>query len=745
MVDIFQLVGKFIVQNQEANDGIDETTNKAESAKGKISNAFGKIGSAAVAAGKVIATGLAAGSAAVGALAKASLESYASYEQLVGGVQTLFSETSLSLNDYAASVGKSAQDAYSEWADMTSGSRSLINNAQAAFRTAGMSANEYMETATSFSASLLQSLGGDTDKAAQYADMAIRDMSDNANKMGTSMEMIQNAYQGFAKQNYTMLDNLKLGYGGTKTEMERLLADANRINAEQGKITNYSIENLADVYDAIHVVQEEMGIYGATSNEAATTIEGSMKMVKASWENLLVAFAVGEDLLPDLIDNFVESIKIAASNIVPRLAQILGGISTALSEVIPIISAELPALLEQLLPGVISGAVSLINGLILSLPPILQILIDQFPSIMVQIGAALASCFPVLLETVQNLFGQIFDYVSLELLNTGVSFEDMTTKAEEVFNSLWEEVQEVWESIGQPIWDIIQNCIDTVRNVFSEKMPEIKDFVSNCFTDIGNFWENNLKPCFDAIGNFIETVLAPIFDFVFSVLIGGVVETVFNGIKALWEGTLKPVFTGITDFLTGIFTLDFEQALNGLIEIASGIFNGFMTVVSEPFDWAKNFIMEALEYIKGLFNFEWSLPELKLPHFRISGEFSLNPLSVPEFGIEWYAKGAVLNEPTAFGINPFTGNAMVGGEAGAEAVAPISVLQKYIKSAVQDENSAMVQSLDRIIDLISQFFPDALDAMRTPMVCDTNGLAVAMAPAMNAELGRIAIKKGRGR
>ena len=281
-MELFKLFGTIAVQNAEANRGIDETTDKAEDAAGKIKDlgdegdktegklgkAFSKMGSAAVAVGKTIATGLAVASTAVVAVGKAAISSYADYEQLVGGVETLFDESSAT----------------------------VIANAQNAYKTAGMSANEYMETVTSFSASLLQSLGGDTKAAAEKADMAITDMSDNANKMGTSIEMIQNAYNGFAKQNYTMLDNLKLGYGGTKEEMQRLLDDASKLSGIEYDISSYS-----DIVDAIHVVQNEMGITGTTAKEASSTISGSLASAKASWQNLLTGIADGNQDVGGLI------------------------------------------------------------------------------------------------------------------------------------------------------------------------------------------------------------------------------------------------------------------------------------------------------------------------------------------------------------------------------------------------------------------------------------------------------------
>ncbi|MFR0798472.1 MAG: hypothetical protein ACLSHJ_06825 [Oscillospiraceae bacterium] len=209
--------------------------------------------------GGAIISGIKAVASGIKSLISGAIEGYGEYEQLVGGVETLFQGS----------------------AD------TVIKNAETAYKTAGLSANDYMETVTSFSASLLQSMGNDTEAAAKKADQAITDMSDNANKMGTDMQSIQNAYQGFAKQNYTMLDNLKLGYGGTKEEMQRLLDDANALNAAQGNYTNYTIDSYADIVDAIHTVQTEMGITGTTALEASTTVEGSISAMKAAYENFV--------------------------------------------------------------------------------------------------------------------------------------------------------------------------------------------------------------------------------------------------------------------------------------------------------------------------------------------------------------------------------------------------------------------------------------------------------------------------
>lgn len=323
----------------------DEASENVETLSGKFKHglaAAAKVGAAAVGAA---ATGIAA-------LTKNALNNYAEYEQLVGGVDTLFKDSSAKVQEYAAN----------------------------AYKTAGLSANEYMDTVTSFSASLLQSLGGDTEAAADMANVAITDMADNANKMGTDMASIQNAYQGFAKQNYTMLDNLKLGYGGTKQEMQRLINHANDLNAAQGKYTDYSIESYADIVSAIHDVQVEMGIYGTTAKEASTTIQGSVSSMKSAWGNLLVGIADDNADFKALTEQFVDSLVTVGENIIPRINVILGGISqlvtSASTTIIPMVITTITDNLPALLQSAVALVGALGQGIIDSLPAITQAAID---------------------------------------------------------------------------------------------------------------------------------------------------------------------------------------------------------------------------------------------------------------------------------------------------------------------------------------------------------------------------------
>ena len=306
---------------------------------------------------KALTAGITAAGAGLGVVIKNAVSAYGDYEQLIGGVETLFKDDSNTIVKYA-------NDAY---------------------KTAGLSANQYMDTVTGFSASLLQSLGGDTKKAAEYGNLAVTDMADNANKMGTGIESIQFAYQGFAKQNYTMLDNLKLGYGGTKEEMQRLVKDAAKID----KSIDSNSLSYANVVKAIHAVQENMGITGTTAKEASTTIQGSFSSLKSAWGNLMTSLVTGGDSFDQCVENLISSAMTFKDNIMPALEKALSGIGTFVEKMAPILEREFPKLVETLLPPLIKAATSLVMGLVKSLPQIIGILIKEIPNILKQLGQAI--------------------------------------------------------------------------------------------------------------------------------------------------------------------------------------------------------------------------------------------------------------------------------------------------------------------------------------------------------------------
>ena len=302
----------------------DKASSKIDGIASKVT---GTLGNAAGLAAKGVAAGVSAVTAATGAITKSSLDAYGAYEQNVGGIQKLFGNMGKSLDEYAELTGNAVDAVAEKWGVLEQSQNMVLQNAANAYKNAGMSANQYMEQVTGFSAALITSLGNDTVAAANYAEMAMVDMSDNANTFGTDMESIQWAYQGFAKQNYTMLDNLKLGYGGTKEEMQRLISDASEMTDVQKKLgvtVDESSLSFDNIVAAIHVMQESMQIGGTTAREAATTIEGSVNMMKAAWENWLTGLGDSDADMAQLTDNLVESFETAAENVVPRVAIILG-------------------------------------------------------------------------------------------------------------------------------------------------------------------------------------------------------------------------------------------------------------------------------------------------------------------------------------------------------------------------------------------------------------------------------------
>ena len=379
-MNVFDLFATLNLDTKPYEDAMREEQSKTSSFGSKIGGALGKV--AGIAA-KATAAAVTAAAAGVAAISKQAIDSYAEYEQLVGGVETLFGDAS----------------------------KEVMANAQNAWKTAGLSTNEYMETVTSFAASLKQSTETESE-AARIADQAVQDMSDNAAKMGTSMDSIQNAYQGFAKQNYTMLDNLKLGYGGTKSEMERLLADAEKLTG-----IHYDINQLDDVYNAIHVIQEDLGITGTTAKEAMHTIEGSANATKSAWQNVVTAIAGGGDLkeafegLQTAIFGDGSAGSGLLANIIPRIEQTLQGVGEFISQAAPLLSEHLPALFDALLPTLVESATSLVTAFVDTfpalvsslLPPLLEAILAVLPQLTAVIPQIIMTIFQVITENLPTI------------------------------------------------------------------------------------------------------------------------------------------------------------------------------------------------------------------------------------------------------------------------------------------------------------------------------------------------------
>ena len=372
MLELFKLFGIIGLKGvDKTKKDLKDTTNTAKDESSKLEKHVSKIGELAPKIGKLAVKGVAAAGAAIGTITKFAVSSYSEYEQLAGGVETLFGAQGMSLKKYAKSIGETVGQAKGKYDQLIQAQTEVMNNAKVAYKTAGMSANNYMNTITSFAAALKQSTANETE-AAKVANQTVIDMADNANKMGTNMEDIQNAYQGFSKQNYTMLDNLKLGYGGTKSEMERLLQNAEKLTG-----IHYDINNLSDVYNAIHEIQKNLGITGTTAKEAMKTIDGAMKMTKASWDNLLTGLADPKQAVGPLISEFAKSLGILAKNVTPKIKEVFNALPNALIQITP----QLMNMIIDLAPSLILAAINLVAGLIGALPGILEPIFSELTDI----------------------------------------------------------------------------------------------------------------------------------------------------------------------------------------------------------------------------------------------------------------------------------------------------------------------------------------------------------------------------
>lgn len=402
--------------------------------------------------GKTAALGFAAAGAAAGAMVvgitKQAFEASAEFEQLAGGVETLFKDSS----------------------------DEVMKNAQNAFKTAQISANQYMETATSFSASLLQSLGGDTKKAAEVADQAIIDMADNANKMGTSMESIQNAYQGFAKGNFTMLDNLKLGYGGTRGEMERLLADAEKISG-----VHYDISSFADMTQAIHVVQKEMGILGTSAKEGSKTVQGSINMMKGAWGNFLTALGDPNGDIDKAMDDLLMSFEAVLDNAIPLLGRILNKIVEALPKAIDAIVKALPNLIKLLLPALIKAAVQIAIQLILHLPEIVMAIIEglvqAFSDLLGPVGEAIFGFFGSVWEGLQQGAQAAFEGICN-------IFKGIADFFGTIFRNAWAAVKAVFETGGKIFTGIVTGIVNAFKTIVNGIIKGLNTVIAIPFNTI---------------------------------------------------------------------------------------------------------------------------------------------------------------------------------------------------------------------------------------------------------------------
>lgn len=546
-----QIEYKVTVDTSGLKNGLNDAKKEAKTFSSTLAD-VGKTGAKAL--GTALKAGAIASTGAIVGLVKTATQGFAEFEQLYGGVETLFgAKGAQNVEEYAQMTGKSVDSVRGEFNKLMDAQNLVISNADQAYKTAGLSMNEYLSQATAFSASLLQSLNGDTVATAKVTDMAIIDMADNANKMGTSIEAIQNAYQGFAKQNYTMLDNLKLGYGGTKTEMERLLTDATKISG-----IKYDINNLNDVFEAIHVIQGELGITGTTAKEASETISGSLGMMKSAWSNLVSGLGDTSADFDSLLKNFVDSVATLGKNILPVVKIALKGVVRLIKELAPQIIAMLPPLFAELLPAVIEATTGLISALVQNFPAMLQVLVDSLPmfidavmQIVNGVVAYLPQLIVVLSQLIVGIVNALIQPTNLQLiLEAGLTLLIELVKA----------IPQIIQNFAQAIPTLIDSIVEFLTSPESIKMvivagielfmalvkavPQILGALFKAFGDLfGKLWER-LKTLFTEFAG------------KFGNAIGSVFKGAINGVLAFIENFINApidIINGFVDTINSAF------------------------------------------------------------------------------------------------------------------------------------------------------------------------------------------------
>lgn len=568
------------------------------------------------------------------AIAKNAVEQYADYEQLVGGVETLFGAGGQSLEEYAKSVGKSTADAKKDYDSLMKAQDTVLKNADNAYKTAGLSANEYMETVTGFSAALIKSMGGDTEAAAKKADMAITDMADNANKMGSDISSIQTAYQGFAKQNYTMLDNLKLGYGGTKEEMQRLLEDATKLSGIE-----YDISSYADIVDAIHVVQTEMGITGTTAKEASETISGSISAAKSAYQNLMTGLADENADLDGLIDNMAESVLTVVDNVLPRVMETVPRIVETVPKLIEGLSAAfagiagqlggladqlLPPLMQAfftlirtvtgalptLLPQILNAAITLFSGILQGLTETIPQLLAMLPTIIQTISQALITNLPQIISMGVQILVSLINGISqtipqlitaiIELIPVIVQaiMDNLPLIIDAGLNLLLSLISGIVQAIPQLI-AMLPTIINTIVSQIVSMLPKIIEtgiqLLNSLISGIVQAIPQLIATLPQVITSTVNTIIANLPKIIQTgiELLGALISGIIRAIPSL-VAALPQVFSAIINTFKGINWADLgkniiDGVINGVKNAASSLINVFKDLAKSALDAVKDF------------------------------------------------------------------------------------------------------------------------------------------------------------
>lgn len=728
----------------------------AKGISGSISNALGGEAESAGTqagtsiAGKIKSAIIAAGiGKIISSVFSSAITEGGKLEQSIGGIETLFKSSAEKVKQYA-------NDAY---------------------KTSGISANKYMEQTTSFAASLLQSLGGDTNKAAEYANRALIDMSDNANKMGTDMELIQNAYQGFAKQNYTMLDNLKLGYGGTKEEMKRLIQDSSKLTDEQKKLgitVDSNDMSFGNIVNAISVMQKHLDITGTTSKEAATTLEGSFNSMKAAASNFLANLSLGNDIKPSLKALIDTSCVYLFDNLVPAIGNILSSLPGSIGQIASVGLKMGMDFMKNISKGFSDNVTTFINN---ALPTILKFseslrsnagqLVDAGLNLILQLAQGIANGLPSIIANVPQIITNIAGIINdnfPKILETG--FNIIVTLARGLISaipdlisnlgnivtaifSVWQAVN--WIDLGKNLIKSIKDGINnmfksfkqTVSDLFDSLKTKIEEIFNGILSSAGNIW-NAVK---NAITNFVSQSFSSVTT-IFTNMKNGVVG-IFEGIQAtassIWYGiknSIHSIVSGIKLSIEGIFNgikTSLSTVFNGISSTATTVWNGIKSAITRPMETAKGLIKGIIDSIKGFFNFKISWPKIPLPHFSIKpknwGIGDLLKGKIPSLGISWYAKAMddpmLLSSAAIFGMK--NGKLLGGGERGNEYITGEPGLKRIVSEVIDGSLQLLIEKQMSMLDIIIELLKLILE--KNPnIVLDDGTLVGKIIDEINKEL-----------
>lgn len=708
-MELFRLLGTIAIDNSAANSAIDDTTGKASESESSLTKTFKKIGSAVAtyfAVDKIIAFGTACVSVAadfedsmlkVKALSGATTDEY---DELTEAALQYGSTTAWTSQNVADAMGYMALAGFdtNEILSATSGILSLAS-----------ASGEELATVSDILTDAMTGFGDSAADATRYADV----LATTQAKSNTTTAMLGEAFTYVS----SLAGTYKYSLEDVSTALG-VMANAGVKGSMAGTSLSSIITRLGTNTSGARDAIEELGVQFYNSDGTArdlglvlTELADATKDMATEEKANLASTVAGQEAQKGLLailnqgseayNELNEQLKNSTGNaeeMAETLESGVGGSIRSLQSAWEGFKIRLAQKFELPLQSALGILTSFIQDAAI---PAIEIVIEWFGIFYARVQEILGLMSGQISEA-WEIGKSIFDSIIATINLLSDNWTTISTIISDAFWLLWDVAETVWETIGKPIWNTIADTISWIADLYAEHMPAIMGFFQEAMAGIKDTWENHLKPVFEAIGAALNE-LRVVTEFVLETIIEPLVETFVAAIGRLWDGTLKPIFDGIIDFILGVFTGDWEKGFQGILNIVTGVFNALVVAVEAPIDLLKNIVNDAIEYIKKKFDFDWELPQLKMPHFTISGSFSLNPLSVPSFGIDWYAKAMddpmIMDSPTAFGINSL-GQLMAGGEAGSEVVSGTDTLMQMISSAVATQNSALVAVLYKILNAI---------------------------------------------